>query len=206
MRKLPSIALALTLIAGASSASAQVYGAPFGNQGQMVFAAERLFGFHWSKVTWDNQVGDDGDKSGTVVGIGWAFSQPLQFNQPRAGFDYFISRDLSLGGALGFFSGSRSDVNYDGFIFHPRIGFNIPLSTSIYFWPRVGPEYISVGDDHALGIGGEGNFVFLARPDWGFMLSPTLDLAPFGGHDQPGENSDVGAYSFGVSLGLLGVL
>ncbi len=92
MRKTPSIALAAILMSVAASASAQGYSAPFGSKGQFTFAAERLFGFHWTKSTWDN--GDtnndnDHDDTGTTVGIGWAFAQHMQFNQARLGFDYY---------------------------------------------------------------------------------------------------------------------
>lgn len=207
MRKFPSISLAVALFALAGSASAQGYATPFGSQGSMVLSAERLFGFHWTKNTWDEPGNRSGDSSGTTVGFGWAFAQHMQFNQARAGFDYFLANNLSLGGALGFFSGSGSaGVDYAGFIINPRVGFNIPITGAINFWPRVGLEYISVGDAHAFGLSAEANFAFLVRQDWGILLSPTMDLAPFGGTEINGDNYDYGAYSFGLSVGLFGVL
>lgn len=210
MRISPTIALAAAIFALAGTASAQT--APFGTQGQMTFGAERLFGFHWTKNTWEAPAGPNGatvsgDNSGTSVGFGWAFAQRMQFNHPRAGFDYFLINNLSLGGSLGFFSGSGSaGVDYAGFIINPRVGYSIPLSQSVAFWPRGGLQYISVDQDHAFGLSAEANFVFLPRPSWGFLLSPTMDLAPFGGHEVAGTNYDYGAYSFGVSVGLLGIL
>ena len=207
MRKFPTISIAVALFALAGSASAQGYSAPFGSKGTMTLGAERLFGFHWAKTTQDNGPGqDDGDASGTTVGFGWAFAQPLQFNQARGGFDYFIIDNLSLGGALGFFSSDGDHLDGSGIIINPRVGFNVPITSSIHFWPRVGLEYVSVGDDHAFGLSAEANFVFLLRQSWGILLSPTMDLAPFGGHEQNGDNPDFSAYSFGLSVGLLGVL
>jgi hypothetical protein len=208
MRRFATISIAIALFALAGSASAQGYSAPFGSQGTMTLGAERLFGFHWTKNTWDAPPGQDDDNSGTTVGFGWAFAQHMQFNHPRAGFDYFITNNLSLGGALGFFSadGNRGALDTSGFLINPRIGYSIPITQSIAFWPRGGLEYISVGDDHAFGLSAEANFVFLLRQSWGILLSPTLDLAPFGGTEVNGENVDYGAYSFGVSVGMLGVL
>jgi len=210
MRKSPTIALAAAIFALAGAANAQNYGAPFGSKGQMTFGAERLFGFSWTTNHWShpgpNNTTVSGDFSGTTVGFGWAFAQPMQFNHPRAGFDYFITNSLSLGGSLGFFAANGSNdgaLNANGVIINPRIGYAIPLTPAIAFWPRGGLQYMSVGDTHVLGLSGEANFVFLPRPDWGFLLSPTLDLAPFGG--APNDTS-FSSYSFGVSVGLLGIL
>lgn len=207
MRKFSCIALAAALFAVAGSASAQ--SAPFGTKGQFTLSAERVFGFHWSKYTVDPDVGDDQDYSGTTVGIGWAFAQHIQFNQARAGIDYFLTDGISLGAALGFFAASGDMLDENGIIFYPRVGFSIPITQSIAFYPRVGPEVVSVGDDTVFGLGGEANFVFLPRPDWGVLLTPSLDLAPIGSRDAAGGNdndADIGAYSLGISVGLLGIL
>jgi hypothetical protein len=206
MRKLSCIAIAAALFAIAGSASAQ--SAPFGTKGQFTLSAERVFGFHWNKVTVDPDDGPDHDDSGTTVGIGWAFAQPLQFNQARAGIDYFLTDGISLGAAVGFFAASGDMLDENGVIFYPRVGFSIPITQSIAFYPRVGPEVVSVGDATVFGIGGEANFVFLPRPEWGILLTPSLDLAPIGSYDPDGPDNggDLGAYSIGISVGMLGIL
>ncbi len=211
MRNNLSIALAVTLFSLAGTARAQGYGAPFGHSGQVTFGAERLFGFHWASNSYHEPNGTHRSGSGTSVGFGWQFAQHMQFSQPRLGVDVFVVDNISLGGSLGFFSmtGSGNGVGtQDGFIISPRVGFNIPLSQSIMFWPKVGLTYISVGDDHAFGVSGEANFAFFPRPSWAFLVTPTLDLAPFGGSNRNGNtgNADYQAYGFGVSVGLLGVL
>lgn len=208
MRKISSIALAVTLFGLAGTANAQGYAAPFGSKGQVTFGAERLFGFHWVKNHWETPDGRTGNSSGTSVGIGWYFAQWLQFNQPRLGVDFFIVDNISLGGALGFFSMSGSNASdIDGFIISPRVGFNVPISDIVKFWPKVGLTFISVDNTRAFGIGGEANFAFFARPNWAFLVSPTLDLAPFGSQDNPnGPSNDFSAYSFGASVGILGVI
>jgi hypothetical protein len=211
MRKNLSIALAVTLFSLVGTAQAQGYGAPFGHSGQITFGAERLFGFHWASNSYKEFSGDKHSGSGTSVGVGWQFAQHMQFNQPRLGVDVFVVDDISLGGSIGFFSMNNhgdGGGTEDGFLISPRVGFNIPLSRSIAFWPKVGLTYISVGRDHAFGLGGEANFAFFPRPSWAFLVTPTVDLAPFGGSDRDGNtpNADYQAYAFGVSVGLLGVL
>jgi hypothetical protein len=213
MRKISSIAFAATLFGLAGTAHAQGYAVPFGSKGDVAFGAERLFGVHWVKNSLEEPDGRQHSSSGTSAGLGWYFAEGLQFNQPRLGVDFFVVRDISIGGALGFFSRSGRGEgpgggSEDGFIVSPRVGFNVSLSQSISFWPKVGLTYISVGDDHAFGFSGEGNFVFFPRSSWGFLVTPTVDLAPFGGRDNHNNapNSDLQSYSFGISTGILGVL
>jgi len=209
MHRISSIALAATLFGLAGTANAQGYGAAFGSKGQVTFGAERLFGFHWVDNHWEDWDGTRRSASGTSVGFGWYWAQRMQFNQPRLGVDFFVIDDLSIGGALGFFSmhGRNGTGNEDGFIISPRVGFNVPLSQVVKFWPKVGLTFISVNDDKAFGISGEANFAFFPRQNWAFLVTPTLDLAPFGSRDYDNRpNGDFSAYSIGGSFGILGVL
>lgn len=211
MRKNLSIALAVTLFGLAGTAQAQGYGAPLGSKGQVTFGAERLFGFHWTKNSYETPAGDHYGNSCTSVGFGWQFACGMPFNQPRLGVDFFVAQDISIGGALGFFSMSwngNGGGDQNGFVISPRVGFNVPISQIVTFWPKVGLTYIQAGDDHAFGFSGEANFAFFPRPSWAFLVSPNLDLAPFGGHDNNNNtpNSDLHAYGFGAGVGILGVL
>jgi hypothetical protein len=207
MRKISSIALAATLFGVAGTANAQGYAAPFGSKGNVTFAAERLFGFHWVKNTWEDQAGRDYSESGTAAGIGWLFAKGLQFNQPRLGVDFFIIDDLSLGGAVGFFSVSGDNQDDDGFLFSPRVGFNVAISQAVKFWPKVGLTFISVNDAQAFGVSGEANFAFFPTQSWAFLLTPSVDLAPFGSVEHGNApDTDFGAYSVGLSLGIMGVI
>lgn len=212
MRQSVSIALAVTLFGLAGTAHAQGYAAPFGSKGQVTFGAERLFGFHYAKNSWEDANNNRWSNSGTSVGFGWLFAQHMQFNQPRLGVDFFVVDDISLGGAIGFFSasGRNGALDHGGFLFSPRVGFNIPLSQIVTFWPKVGLTYISIDRDHAFGFSGEAAFAFFPRVNssWAFVVAPTIDAAPFGGQDVDGNapNNDYSTYAFGVSVGLLGVI
>jgi hypothetical protein len=213
MRIGTTLALIATLFGTTVAAQAQTR--PLGSQGQLTLSAERLFGFHWVSTHVDGNNGaGDRDGSATMVGFGWHYAQNPPFNQPRAGIDYFVTNGLSIGGSIGFFSGnitdqSASNVEYDGFLFSPRIGYAIPLSRAVSFWPRGGVTYIAVGDDSVLALSGEAAFVFQPQPSWGILLSPTLDLGPFGNHDGNGNGDDdteFRAYSIGVTVGIVGIL
>ncbi len=202
MRIGTSLALLLTLFSGTAFAQAQ----QLGQQGQFTLAAERLFGFHWISRSWENPDGADGDGTARMVGLGWHYAQDVPYNQPRAGFDYFLTDSFTLGGSLGFFSGDTDDmggVEYDGILVAPRLGYAMPLSRTISFWPRGGFTYITTDDRYVLALSGEAAFVFQPQPNWGLLLSPTLDIGPFG---EEGDDQDITAHSIGVTVGLLGIL
>jgi hypothetical protein len=209
MRKISSLALAVTVFGLTETAFAQGYSAPFGSSGQFTFAAERLFGFHWVKNSWENGDGTHSSNSGTAVGFGWLFAHRMEFNQPRLGIDVFVVQNLSIGGALGFFSlsGRNGMGNVDGFLVAPRVGFNVPLGQIVTFWPKVGLTYVAVDDRSVFGLGAEANFAIFPRPSWAFLVSPTMDIAPIGSHDVGnGRDADYRAYSFGLSFGIMGTI
>jgi len=204
MRIGTSLALLLTLLSGTAAAQAQ----QLGQEGQFTVAAERLFGFHWASVSVENEDGPDGDGTARMVGLGWHYAQGMPYNQPRAGFDYFLTDNFTLGGSLGFFSGSTDDMggaDFDGILLAPRLGYAMQLSRTISFWPRGGLTYITVDDPYVLALSGEAAFVFQPQPNWGILLSPTLDIGPFGETGGDPEQ-DMTAHSVGVTVGLLGIL
>lgn len=210
MRTGTTLALVATLFGTTVAAQAQTR--ELGSPGQFTLSAERLFGFHWVSTHVDGQGGaPDQDGTSTMVGFGWHYAQLPPFNQPRAGLDYFITNGLSIGGSLGFFSGSVNEegrgVDDDGFLLSPRIGYAMPLSRTVSFWPRGGLTYISAGDYSILALSGEAAFVFQPHPSWGILLSPTLDLGPFGNvEDGNDDDTEFRAYSIGVTVGMLGIL
>jgi len=192
-------------------AQAQYLASPLGLKGQVTFGAERLFGFSWVHDSWnDPGPGGEGSGSATVFGLGWWYAQPPPMSQPRAGVDYFFADRLSLGGALGFFSGSSHDgvgYGYDGFLFAPRFGYAVDVSPSISFWPRGGLTYINVNNSSFFGLTAEGNIAIFPTPNWAFLITPAFDAMPFGSYDTGGpDDGSQSAFGFGISVGLLGVL
>ncbi|HEX9297773.1 MAG TPA: hypothetical protein VF881_18155, partial [Polyangiaceae bacterium] len=82
---------------------------PFGEQGQIILSADRLFGlsFWWSKLETDG--GITSSANGTAINLLWGDSQDVTiYSIPRFGFDYVIVPNLSLGGSFGFIHRSAS--------------------------------------------------------------------------------------------------
>ena len=188
------------------TAAAQV--APgFGAQGQLAISAERLFGIEYARASFDPPNNGPGFyHSSTIIGFGWSYQGlASSFIQPRAGIDYFVVNNLSLGGAIGLYSGAGHDpqVGDTGFLFAPRVGYAIDLGSVASFWPRGGITYYSHGDYHNVGITGEANFALFPRPNWAFLITPHFDMGPFGG--APG-NTDFTEFAMGVQFGIMGVI
>jgi hypothetical protein len=89
-----------------------------------------------------------GDRGEVVIGsdaFAGGFSQFYQGNQNDAveiepSIDYFVTRHLSLGGALTFayssFSGAGSSAHLFTYGLAPRIGYDIALSNYFSLWPK----------------------------------------------------------------------
>lgn len=185
------------------TAAAQV--APgFGAQGQLAISAERLFGVEYERTSFSGPGNDY--RTSTVIGFGWSYAgNASSFIFPRAGLDYFVVNNLSLGGAIGLFSGAGHNaiVGETGFLFAPRVGYAIDLGSVASFWPRGGITYYSHADYHNVGITGEANFVLFPRANWAFLITPHFDVGPFGG----GPNrADYTEFAMGASFGIMGVI
>lgn len=189
----------------AGSANAQNAAPEFGAQGQLAISAERLFGIEYARASYSPPApAASFYHSSTVIGFGWEYSAS-SFIQPRAGIDYFVVNHLSLGGAIGLYSGAGHDpqVGDTGFLLAPRIGYAMDLGSVASFWPRGGLTYYSHADFHNVALTGEANFALFPRANWAFLITPHFDLGPFGG--SPG-NIDFTEYVFGVTFGLMGVI
>ena len=192
------------------SAFAQV--APgFGAQGQLAISAERLFGVEYARASYSPPAPNpSGYQSSTIIGFGWSYQgNASSFIQPRAGIDYFVMDRLSLGGAIGLYSGAghNPQVGDTGFLFAPRVGYAIDLGSVASFWPRGGITYYSHGDYHNVAISGEANFALFPRANWAFLITPHFDVGPFGSGTFGGiPNVNFTEFVMGVNFGIMGVI
>jgi len=167
LRRLTTLGVAIGALFVASPASAQQAGKSFGDQGEFIFGADRLFGLFAftsnSFSTGGNNItvtGTDmaffGGLNSAAVGanpVGGAFfvGNPTFYNVPRLGFDYTIIQGLTLGGeAIAFFTlGGNASLNNannqvpGGNVFGiaPRVGYIFNLSDVFAIWPRGGFSY-----------------------------------------------------------------
>jgi hypothetical protein len=168
LRRLATLGAALGALLVASPANAQQAGKSFGDQGEFIFGADRLFPlFAYTSQTFTvsnttnsttitgtsmalfggtNAVAFGGGGAGTVVA-----GNPTFYNVPRLGFDYTIIPNLTIGGeAIVFFTlggstttggGSNSNPGGNAFGIAPRVGYIFALSDVFALWPRAGLSY-----------------------------------------------------------------
>jgi hypothetical protein len=216
MRKFLSVALGAAALFGSEPALAQAQD-QFGKQLDVAFAADRLFGFTFSRSVDEDRC--DGRRRDCVhdwteFGIGWrGRGTRSPFDVPRFAFDIFVIDSLSVGGAIGYVQftdeedpGDR-DTKYTDFIFSPRVGYLIMFSDKFGFWPRGGFTYHSGSiDPDGPGKYSESGFAFTAEamfvwtpvPHFGFAFGPTLDIDFTGDGDDGPDDWDRRYRSIGL--------
>jgi hypothetical protein len=55
--------------------------------------------------------------------------------------DFFVIRELSIGGFIGFDYSKTGSSDASRFSIGPRVGYNIPLSDMVSLWPKIGFSY-----------------------------------------------------------------
>ncbi|MCK6534430.1 MAG: hypothetical protein L6Q84_15760 [Polyangiaceae bacterium] len=216
MRRLIGVlAFSLTTF-GASAAFAQAAG--MGQSGTVAFGAERLFAFYKGSIHYEDASDNEADWDQSGLGFGWG-ANAYPFNVPRLGFDYFITDQLSIGGALGYaeFDGdddNNFDADTEAFILAPRVGYFIGFNETFAFWPRGGLTYHSLdpeGDRNSqsgLALTLEAMFTISPAPHFAFLAGPTFDMDFMGSSECRFQNRDEDCKlryrSFGLQVGLLG--
>jgi hypothetical protein len=215
--------LSLALVIATLSIAPSALGQEFGKQGDAVFAAERLFGFHSMHATLENDPGDDAEFDGTSFSLGWrgTWGTTSPYDVPRFAFDYLVIDSLSIGGSLGFASVSSdsdagifaSDNDATSVLFAPRVGYVYMFNDVIGIWPRGGFTYHSLNvddtyDANGFGLNLECMFPIAPTPHFGFLVGPTLDIDITGSLDPegPADDVDLTYTTFGIQAGLFGWL
>ena len=170
----------------------------FGDGGQFVLSAERLFGYTYSRRT-----GFANTNSFTLL------AQPLgtgtyAYGAPRVGFDAFLTKSISLGGSLSFFRTSAGNSSTTGFEVAPRLGYGMMVGPWLGVWPRLGVTYVYASGNGAtakyLALTVEGLLAIVVAPHLVITFGPTLDLGLTGSIGTTSiKNTDVGAY-FGLAI------
>ena len=193
-------ALTLALIC---SAAAHVSAQELTRPRNLVFSAERVFGFYLDKRNTEYDNGVDSDDDQTVIGIGWGPSQIGFLNTPRLGVDYFIDEHLTLGGNFGFASLSSEGFDTVGILLAGRVGYALRITNEIAFWPRGGltfAVFTGDGDSNVFGLTLDGMFSLAVAGGWSFLAGPVFDLGFVGSSG----NADYTEFLFGIMFGLEG--
>lgn len=148
-------AMALPLTARAQDASGEE-GASladrFSAKGTMIVSAERAFGVTTTAVSADGGGGNSQTEHQTQFGLLWG-SSGSAFTVPRLGFDVVVVDHVTVGGSVGFVTGSSSvETNVNG----QSSSQDGPKSTTLAFAPRGG--YLFQWDN--LGLWLRGGFTY----------------------------------------------
>jgi len=186
MRGIPlfgALAALAAVLTSASVASA----VPFGQSGDVSFAADRLMGVY---------IYNEDPEKLTAVGL---FAPPVAHPYLIARFavDFFPIHHLSLGGSFAYTSYDRDRNNGSAFLFSPRVGYAIDFSDAFGFWPRGGITYRDNGGDEELALTFEAMFWAAPVRHFAFTFGPVLDAGIAG--------SGTEALSFGIlTVGIMG--
>ncbi len=69
--------------------------------------------------------------------------------------DYFIMKNLSIGGVIGVVYQKTGDSKATAFKLGPRVGYNIEFSRLVSFWPKIGISYSHTKNKHSTEINGQ---------------------------------------------------
>ncbi len=200
-----------------SPAAAQNGPADFGQKGQFVLSAERLFGLvlasSSSTQTVDN-VEVERTESYTTFNLLMNPSRFTTYAIPRIGFDYLVIDRLTVGGSLGFVTGSgeveeeaagvsrtQDTGSANAFLLAPRVGYAFMFTPMLGIWPRGGLTFLAGGSEaddgypktssSRVALTLEVPFVITPVPHVGFTFAPTLDLG-LAGSDEVTTIDDMG--------------
>jgi hypothetical protein len=141
------------------------YGAPpapptgqFGEQGQFIFSADRLFGVS----IWSDNIDADNNAtrktSGTTINVLFGTDANITgpFSTPRFGFDFTVAKSVTIGGSIGVTSQTGSQESGNGatttsqdtpsvtaFSFAPRAGYILMINPMLSLWLRGGLSYFT---------------------------------------------------------------
>jgi hypothetical protein len=194
----------------------------------VALSLERGFGLsYYSESEEQMDVTQTNSTTNLGLGLGFALDSP---SIVRVGVDYIMVGGLSLGGALGYASISRSSEvegggvsaesdgpTFSALVLGPRVGYVLPLTDSLDLWPRGGITYDSLTTESTTIdlMGGETTvesstsdvfltvevpLLVLAAPNFGFLIAPTLDYAISRSEEFDGTENEADLSAMGVGL------
>jgi hypothetical protein len=163
----------------------------FGDSGQFVLSAEDLFGF-----TYDHPSGGTSSTTFTLFSNGFAGVSVNPYDWPRVAFDYFVTKGISLGGAISASRTTTGDNSTNAFLIAPRIGYATMVGPWLGVWPRAGVTYLySASNEKFLALTVDALAVIMVASHLGITFGPTVDVGLTGNP----KITTVGVY-FGLAI------
>jgi len=191
----------------AAPAAAPAGPAGFGDPGQVVISAERLFGFTYTHQSFGS---GPAATAQTFTLLSDPFGSGVSaYGWPRVGFDYFVAKSFSAGGSISFFRSSAGSQTQTGFELAPRVGYGMMVGPWLGVWARAGVTYTHTSGNgrtlQYLAVGVEPTLAFVVSPRFMLLFGPTADIGLSGSlkvgtaASQSAKLTDIGAY-FGFAF------
>jgi len=164
----PALAQTPPAAAPAAPPVVQTPSGAFGQTGQLILGADRMFGLSFSSVKTETDLPTgtvSNTQSGTNINLLWAPEGLTPYEVPRLSADYIVVSSLTVGGAIGYKSQSTKNkaeaggvsTEADGPSMHvfqiaPRVGYVLGLADKIAFWPRGGITFYTGGTESTSGV------------------------------------------------------
>ncbi len=151
----------------------------FGDSGQFVLSFERLFGYNWTHVSSGNASGSGSTFSilGNPFGV---FGGAYPYDWPRLGFDYFVSKPISVGIAAAFARNTGGATALNAYEVAPRVGYGMVLGPGLAVWPRAGVTYVGAPNLKYLGITLDLQAVAVLNPHFIVTFAPIANIGVYG--------------------------
>lgn len=164
----------------------------FGDGGQFVLSAERLFGYNWDHPSVGNSIN-------TISILGNAYGvATYPYDWPRLGFDYFLTKSISAGAALAFSRVTGNGDSLNAFEIAPRLGYGMMVGPWLAVWPRLGVTYINATGQSYLGLTIDLAAVIVVASHLAITFAPVANVGLTG----KAGNNDVKYTTLGVEFGL----
>ena len=180
----------------APAAPAPTGPAGFGDGGQLVLSAENMFGFNYNHSS-NTRIAPTATTFALLTNPFGAGITTYQL--PRLAFDAFVTKGISLGGAVSFARTTYSNNSSNVFQVAPRLGYAMMVAPSLGIWPRVGVTYVySDSNTNFLAVTVDALAAIIAGPHLAITFGPSLDVGLSG---KPVKYTTVGVY-FGLAIAI----
>jgi hypothetical protein len=186
--------------AAAASASSASGPAGFGDGGQFVLSAERLFGYNWTHSS-----ANGGSSSSTFSILGnpfGVFGNAYPYDWPRLGFDYFVTKSISAGIAGAFARNTANSNSLNAYQIAPRVGYGMMVGPWLGVWPRAGITYVGAPNQSYLGLTIDLAAVITVAQHFAITFAPVANIGLSGTNKPNGVSVSDKLTTLGVEFGL----
>jgi hypothetical protein len=185
--------------AAEAATAAAVAPTGFGDGGQFVLSAERLFGYSWTHTSLNGQ----GSSANTYSLLGEPYASGLgayPYDWPRLGFDYFLTKSISGGLAAAFGRHTQTGGSSNAVQVAPRIGYGMMVGPWLGVWPRAGVTYVKATGESYLGLTIDLQAVIVVAQHLAITFAPVVNIGLTGSTGNVSQKFTTLGAEFGLAI------